>query len=166
MLLSSHLIIERHDTLAIFVDHKRLQKTSLSSQQATEAGMCGKTVSVSEACTACQGKLQFLACQCTNNQCLTTFCNPSQLGYAAVKQYILTVSMSKTATSVVCVFPDVKLPSILYWHAWRGVSMGIQWYVIAWSCMGIQRYFIAWSCRCTSVCMDNEWTSYTCSACT
>ena len=56
VLLSSHLIIEGHDTLAIFVDHKRLQNTTLISQQETEVGMCAKTVSVSMTCTACQSK--------------------------------------------------------------------------------------------------------------
>ncbi len=90
MLLSSHLIIEWHDTLAIFVNDKRLQNTTLFSQQETEVGTCAKAVSVNKACTACQGKLllQSLACQLTDSQCINSMRDPSQLGYAAVKQYI------------------------------------------------------------------------------
>jgi len=69
MLLSSHLIIEGHDTLAIFVDHKRLQDTTFISQQ-TEISMFAKTVSISKACTTCQGKLllQYFANQLTNSR--------------------------------------------------------------------------------------------------
>jgi len=81
MLLSSHLIIERHDTLAIFVDYKRLQNTTLISQQETKLGMCAKTVSVSKPCTACQGKLllQVFAGQFTNSQCIKSMCIQASL---------------------------------------------------------------------------------------